>query len=61
MLSHTWVPKPCYDSEIDAEFREWIFNPSLTGGAFPNFLSSTLLANAGIDGIDALSAIPGDT
>lgn len=61
MLSHTWVPKPCYDSETDAEFREWIFNPNRTGGAFPYFLSSTLSANTHIDGIDALSAIPGDT
>lgn len=61
MLSHTWVPKPCYDSETDAEFREWIFKPNRTGGAFPYFLSSRLTANTHIDGIDALSAIPGDT
>ncbi|KAH7398365.1 hypothetical protein BKA66DRAFT_565978 [Pyrenochaeta sp. MPI-SDFR-AT-0127] len=61
MLSHTWVPKPCHDSETDNEFREWIFNPNRTGGAFPYFLSSTLSANTHIDGIDALSAVPGDT
>ena len=60
VLSHTWVPKPCYDSETDAEYREWIFNPNRTGGAFPYFLSSTLSADTHIDGIDALSAVPGD-
>lgn len=61
MLSHTWVPKPCYDSETDTEFREWIFNPNRTGGSFPYFLSSKLTVDKHIDGIDALSAIPGDT
>ncbi|KAL5384780.1 hypothetical protein DPSP01_005217 [Paraphaeosphaeria sporulosa] len=61
MLSHTWVPKPCYDHETDTEFREWIFNPNRTGGAFPYFLSSKLTVDTHIDGIDALSAVPADT
>lgn len=59
MLSHTWVPKPCYDSETDAEFREWIFNPNRTGGALTYFLSSTLSANTHIDGIMRYRPYPG--
>jgi hypothetical protein len=61
MLSHAWVFKPCYNSETDAEFREWTFNPNRTGVAIPYFLSNTLSANTHTDGIHALSAIPDGT
>lgn len=37
LLSHNWVPRPCMDWEITAEFREYVRNPDRFWGSWPYF------------------------
>ncbi|KAF2114051.1 hypothetical protein BDV96DRAFT_600791 [Lophiotrema nucula] len=60
LLSYSWVPKSCYDSETDLEFREWIANPNRTGGAFPFFANKSLSPSSHILDVDALSSMSGN-
>lgn len=60
LLSNSWMPTACYDSETDSEFRDWIVHPNRTRGAWPYFTSKSLEPSTHIADVEALSSMPGD-
>jgi hypothetical protein len=59
LLSNSWMPTSCYDSETDLEFRSWIARPNRTHGAWPYFTSSSLSPSTHIPDIETLSSMTG--
>lgn len=59
LLSNSWMPTSCYDSETDLEFRSWIVHPNRTHGAWPYFTSSSLSPSTHIPDIATLSSMTG--
>jgi hypothetical protein len=59
LLSNSWIPSTCYDSETDTEFRSWITHPNRTHGAWPYFTSKSLSPSTHIHDEAALSSMPG--
>jgi hypothetical protein len=59
LLSNSWLPTSCYDSETDLEFRSWIAHPNRTHGAWPYFTSKTLSHSTRILDVEELSSTNG--
>ena len=59
LLSNSWMPTSCYDSETDLEFRSWVMHPNRTHGASPYFTSSSLSPSTHIPDITTLSSMTG--
>jgi hypothetical protein len=59
LLSNSWLPTSCYDSETDLEFRSWIAHPNRTHGAWPYFTSKTLSPSTRIANFGELSSTTG--
>jgi hypothetical protein len=59
LLSNSWLPTSCYDSETDLEFRSWILHPNRTHGAWPYFTSKSLSHSTRIPDIETLSSTTG--
>jgi hypothetical protein len=59
LLSNSWIPTTCYDSETDMEFRSWITNANRTHGAWPYFTSKSLSPSTHIHDEATLSSMPG--
>jgi hypothetical protein len=59
LLSNSWLPTSCYDSETDLEFRSWIMHPNRTHGAWPYFTSKSLSHSTRIPDIETLSSTTG--